>query len=154
MQADHPTPTHADTDRVFDIGENDIVLVHERTDAAGVIRYVVTFKDAAPTSPAVDEAIELMRVFADIAWDFELLCDMRAARLLSQLAHAPAYSRLIGLIQNPHCKHCFIFIRRLPKIVGPVCSLTIGGIVAALGVSCTMIEMGGLGGDGVGLRTQ
>ena len=69
---DHPSLEHSDSDHVFDIGENDIVLVQERTDVAGYMRYVVRFKDAEPTGVAVEEAIELMRVFADITWDFEV----------------------------------------------------------------------------------
>ena len=136
---DHPSLEHSDSDHVFDIGENDIVLVQERTDVAGYMRYVVRFKDAEPTGVAVEEAIELMRVFADITWDFEVLCDMRSTKLASQIAHAPAYTRLVSLLQNPRCKHCYIYTRPVPPLVAG----TIGKIVAALGVPCTMVKTKG-----------
>jgi hypothetical protein len=135
-KTDHPSPEHSVSDHVFDIGESDIVLLQERTDVTGHMRYVVRFKDAEPTGAAVEETIELMRVFADITWDFELLCDLRATKLAIQIAHAPAYSRLVSLIRNPHCKHCYVYMRPAPPLVAG----TIGKIVAAMGVPCTMVK--------------
>ena len=138
-----PSPTHAPSDTVFVIGENSIVCIEERTTNASNCRemsYLVQFKDAAPTEDLVAETVDMMKVFKDISWDFELLADMRSARLVSQLRHASAYSQLIGLIENPHCKHCYVYVNPLPPVVGPLLTTTVERIVSSLSVPCTIVH--------------
>jgi hypothetical protein len=89
----------------------------------------------------VGETIDLMRIFKDITWDFQIIADMSSARLMSQLRYAASYAALIGLIENPHCKHCFVFISKLPPIIGTLLTSTVENIVSALSVPCTITEV-------------
>jgi hypothetical protein len=135
-----PDPMHSETDHVFIIGENDIIRVEERKSRDKSICYLVRFKNAAPTAELVQGAIDIMRIFRDIEWDFQLLCDMRSAQLMSQLVYSPTYYKLIGLIKNPHCRRCYVYVRPLPVIFGPIFTSTISEIVGALGVPCNIVE--------------
>lgn len=140
-----PSPVHALDDHVFTVGENEIIHIEERTTSGNkpgnIVSYVVSFKDATPTRETVQSAIELMRIFKDISWDFQLLADMRPARLISQLRYVASYSKLIGLIENIHCKHCFVFVDELPPIIGTLLTSTVERIVSALSVPCTIVHL-------------
>ena len=138
-----PSPHHAADAHVFLIGENEIIRVEERkeSEATGTLMtYIVSFKDAPPKPETVEEAIEIMAIFKLIEWDFQLLADMRLAHLTSQLRHAGAYSRLIGLIKNPHCKQCFVYMTQVSPIIGSLFTSTIESIVHALCVPCSIIN--------------
>lgn len=138
-----PSPHHAADSHVFLIGENDIIRVEERKESEAtdaLMTYIVTFKDAPPKPETVDEAIDIMAIFKVIEWDFQLLADMRLAHLTSQLRHVGAYSRLIGLIKNPHCKQCFVYMQEVPPIIGSLLTSTIESIVNALCVPCSIVH--------------
>ena len=147
MISPSPSPNHDVDDRVFLIADGGIIRIEERTvpaarNPSGLMYYLLTFKDEAPTPFLVAEAIDTMGIFRKISWDFHLLADMREARLAAQLLYTPAYSKLIGVIDNPHCKHCFIFVKPIPTVLGAVLTATIKGIVSALSVPCTILETG------------
>ncbi len=139
-----PSPEHSPTDTVFFYGENPIIRVEERqtqtAEHGRKIFYLVSFLPVAPTQPLVEEAIEIMKIFKDITWDFELLCDMRECKFGEQLAFVNSYRNLIGLIENPNCRHCWVFTEPLPRLVGPLIMYSIQAIVSALGVQCSFIQ--------------
>lgn len=137
-----PSPDTAAGVEVFQIGSTDIVTVEERKESPRM-RYVVRFKDCTPTEESVNASIEVLKIFADITWDFELLCDMRQARLLSQLSHTSSYYRLVQLIRNDHCKHCFVYLSPMLPGVGAILTTTVSAIVSALGVECSLVQMEG-----------
>ncbi len=136
----HPTLSYNKNDRIFVIGENEIVRVEERRSNTQLMVYVVQFKAGDPTTKNVDEAIDIMRIFKEIVWDFHLLADMRNANLMAQMGYIKSYFRLIGMIENPHCKHCYVYIKNLPPLIGTVITRTVEQIVTALSVPCQIVH--------------
>ena len=98
--------------------------------------YTVTFLDVMPTKPAVDEAVRMLEMFADIKWPFQLHADMRQGQLSEQLKYIGTYGTLIGKIANENCKGCWV---RLPPSKGAVRTVLVKSItfiVEMLGVDC------------------
>lgn len=107
--------------------------------ADGMMIYTVYFNDREPDQRSVEEAIELLAVFADVQWPFHLHCDLRHTDLGQQILYVRTYSRLIGMIANANCQQCVIAIP--PGGVGQgILKSGIGHIVRMLGVSLKFVD--------------
>jgi hypothetical protein len=140
MDEEIPLIEHKSSDIVTLIGENELIKVEERSSPGTIHKYTVVFKGNDPDASRVDIAINIMKIFKEIPWDFILLCDMRGAKILSQMMYITTYRKLIGLIENPRCKYCYVYIKPLPTILGHLVVSSIQTIVNSLGVQCTMVE--------------
>jgi hypothetical protein len=125
--------------QTFTIGSNDLIRVTEKK-TASILEYQVVFSSNTPTCESVDASIELLKVFSQIKWDFTLVCDLRCASLNSQLRYATSYARLIKIIHNENCKHCFVHIPKINAFAEAILVGTISRIVAALQVDFTILS--------------
>jgi hypothetical protein len=126
--------------RVFVIGDVKLIRLEEHSRKNCRMMYLVTFKDCEPNETLIDEGIELLRVFAQLKWDFELKVDMRMAQIFLQVRHITSYTRLINMIRNDNCKHCTVLVRPLNAVLSVLLHSTIYTITNALDVKCSIQE--------------
>jgi hypothetical protein len=124
---------------MFSVGGNALIDVFELGAKAGGVRgYLVLFKETEPfTSSVVEDAVQILGLFAYIRWDFDLLVDFSGANMIKHICHVNSYSRLIGMIRNENCQKCVVLGNMLPKVV----AMAVSGIVAALGVECEFSDV-------------
>jgi hypothetical protein len=114
----------------------EIITLSESLPGDGIKVYTVTFLDVMPTKRAVEEAVSMLEMFADITWPFQLHADMRQGQLKEQLKYLGTYGTLISKIANENCKGCLV---RLPPSAGAgrkILVKSITFIVEMLGVEC------------------
>jgi len=128
-------------DHMFLIGDIHLLRLEERVRKNQSTVYTLTFKNCAPDTKSINDGIDMLRIFADLVWDFELLVDMREAQIFLQLQYIPSYSRLIGMIRNERCNRCTVLIRPVSAVAALLLRSTIGTITTALGVECFIQEM-------------
>lgn len=86
-----------------------ILSLHERDVGGDKPRvYTVRFNSTQPDQAAVEEAVELLGLFAAIEWPFHLHCDLRQTDVGQQMTFVPTYCKLIGKIANANCKACVV----------------------------------------------
>jgi hypothetical protein len=127
---------------VFIIGDIQLLRLEERARENQPTVYTLTFKDCEPEKESIDAGIDMLRIFADLDWDFELLVDMRESRIDQQLQYIASYSRLILMIRNKRCMRCTVLICPvLCPLVAVLLRSAISTITSALGVECSIQEM-------------